>query len=95
MKGYMFYNKEKGSFHFSKSGQKGHGETNINKVPYEDSFLKEFEDCISIIFDFENRPENEWEYKRFDSKNPSSGFVQRAFNRFVRHKRYISGPIKF
>jgi len=85
MKIYIYYNEEKGQFlETLKLENDSHEWKIINRNPIDPETSIIFVSAISLVFDFENRPENPIEYKRTDNENPPTEFVKRAFVRFTK-----------
>ena len=59
----------------------------INKYPILDDYANEFTDMVSLCYDLPNRPETAYDYKSKE-KMPTGAYMQRAFERFEKRKKY-------
>ena len=93
---YLEYNSKKGQWHIPLeiSTYRNDGDGGfflLSKDPMPDSIVNEFTLWVSVLFDFENRPENSWEYKRKSSiPFPSLEEMKKMFERFK--KSHLSDP---
>jgi hypothetical protein len=59
----------------------------INESPILNDYANEFTDKVSLCYDLPNRPEKPYGYKSKE-KMPTGAYMQRAFKRFEKRKKY-------
>ena len=87
---YIYYNQQKGAFNMTK-----HKETVYNNQwscltinPVSERVQIDFVKYVSLVFDFENRPENPWSYVSNPSHYPEATFLRDALQRFEKRAKF-------
>jgi len=90
LKYYLYYNQKQGKYQqITHKVEMYEGWGLLSEKAFNEEYISDFIKYTSVVFDIENRPEMEWDYKRRETiKLPSLAFMQRALLRYIDNKNY-------
>lgn len=87
---FIYYNQQKGALKVTEQKETIYNQQwaclSIN--PVSERVQIDFIKYVSLVFDFENRPENNWSYVSNPSHYPTAGFLRDVLERFKTRALY-------
>jgi hypothetical protein len=87
---FIYYNQQKGRFNLTTKKETVYSNqwAQLNFEPVSEQIQRDFVKYVSLVFDFENRPENPWSYTSDSSHYPAAHFLRDALKRFEKRAKY-------
>lgn len=87
---YIYYNQQKGSLNLTRKTETIYNQqwSCLTINPVSEQVQRDFVKYVSLVFDFENRPENPWSYVSNPANYPTAGFLRDVLGRFERRAVY-------